>query len=418
MGSRANEGWRVIRTSRQAAIPFILVTVFLDVLGIGLIIPVLPAFIAQFTASRAAQAHWYGLLAASYGLMQFFAAPGLGALSDRFGRRPILLLSMTGLGVNYLLAAFAPTIGFLLAARLIGGLTGASFSVAGAYVADITEGSNRSKSFGIIGAAFGMGFIFGPVIGGILGNIDLRLPYVVAAGLSAINALYGFFILPESLPTERRVPFALARSNPFTAIFALVKLRAAGSLIFVIGLTALSQFILQTTFVLFTTFRFNWQPRDNGFALFVVGIVAAIVQGGLLGFFLKYLGERRVVLLGLTSGVIAYFLYGSVLHGWMMYLVIAGNFLSFATAPALQGIISRAVGDSAQGITMGSINSLNSVMLVIAPLIGAAMLAQSSHWNPSDWRVGAVFYLASFLQAVALILAWRHFGALRAAKST
>lgn len=406
------------RASRQAAIPFILVTVFLDVLGIGLIIPVLPAFIAQFTTSREAQAHWYGVLAASYGLMQFFAAPALGALSDRFGRRPVLLLSMMGLGVNYLLAALAPSIWFLLVARLIGGLTGASFSVAGAYVADITEGSRRGKSFGIIGAAFGMGFIFGPVVGGVLGNVDLRLPYLVAAGLSAINTFYGFFILPESLPKDRRVPFAWARSNPFTAIFALVKLRAAGSLIFVIGLTALSQFILQTTFVLFTTFRFNWQPRDNGFALFVVGVVAAVVQGGLLGFFLKHLGERRVVLLGLSSGVIAYFLYGSVLHGWMIYVIIAGNFLSFATAPALQGIISRAVGDMAQGITMGSINSLNSVMLVIAPLIGAAMLAQGAHWAPDDWRVGAVFYLASFLQAIALVLAWRHFAAIRAAGST
>ena len=329
-----------IKHQPQAGIRFILVTVFLDVLGIGLIIPVLPALVGEFTTSRDLQSYWYGALSATYGVTQFFCAPLLGALSDRFGRRPVLLISIFGLGVNFLLTAIAPSLWIMLIARVIGGATGASLSVANAYVADVTPPEARGKSFGILGAAFGLGFIVGPMMGGLLGSYDLRLPFYAAACLSVLNWLYGFFVLPESHPPEKRSGFSLARANPFSALTALAKLRGVGGLVGVYALTVLAQFILQTTWVLYTAFRFGWGPRENGVALFVVGLVAAGVQGGLLGVLLKTLGEVRTTLFGMASGAIAFLCYGLAPQGWVMYVIIFANVLGFAAAPALQGIVS------------------------------------------------------------------------------
>lgn len=394
---------------REAATRFVLITVFLDVLGIGLIVPVLPALVGEFTGSRDLQSYWYGALLATYGIMQFFFASLLGALSDRFGRRPVLLISIFGLGVNFLLTALATSLWVLLVARVIGGMTGASFSVANAYVADVTPPEERSKSFGVIGAAFGLGFIIGPMLGGLLGGYDLRLPFFAAAGLSVANWLYGFFVLPESHPKEQRNPFSLARANPFSALAALTQLRGVGGLIGVYALSVLAQFTLQSTWVLYTTFRFGWGPRQNGLALFVVGLVAAAVQGGLLGWLLKKLGEVRTTLAGLTSGVIAFTLYGLAQRGWMMYAIILANLLAFATAPALQGIVSKAVDPRKQGITMGSLNAVSSMASVLAPLVGTPLLALVSHLPAHDWRIGATFFLCAVLQAIALALALRHF---------
>ena len=394
---------------RRASMPFILVVVFIDVLGIGIALPVLPMLVGEYTATRELQAYWYGALVVIYGVMQFFCAPLLGALSDRFGRRPLLLWSLFGLGLHFLLLAIAPSLPLMLLARIVGGTAGASFSVANAYTSDVTPPEQRAKSFGLVGAAFGLGFIFGPVLGGLLGSVDLHLPFYVAAGLSLINAGYGFFVVPESLPRERRAPFSLAKANPFSALLALGRHREVGSLVVVFALVVLAQLMLQTTWVLFTHFRFGWGPRENGFALFCVGLVATAVQGGLLGGLLRRFGEARVALWGLSTGAVAYVLYGLVQQGWMMYAIIVGNFLSFAAGPALQGIVSNAVGPREQGVTMGALTSINSIMFVLAPLIGTPLLARVSSLPPSDWRVGATFFVSAALQVVAFWVTRRYF---------
>jgi MFS transporter, DHA1 family, tetracycline resistance protein len=394
---------------RRASMPFILVVVFIDVLGIGIALPVLPMLVGEYTASRELQAYWYGALVISYGVMQFFCAPLLGALSDRFGRRPLLLWSLLGLGVHFLLLAIAPSLSLMLLARIVGGMAGASFSVANAYASDVTLPEQRAKSFGLVGAAFGMGFIFGPVLGGLMGSVNLHLPFYVAAGLSLVNALYGFLVVPESLPRERRAPFSLAKANPFSALLALGRHREIGSLVVVFALAILAGMMLQTTWVLFTHFRFGWGPRENGFALFCVGLVATVVQGGLLGRLLRRFGEARLALWGLATGTVAYVLYGLVQHAWMMYAIILGNFLSFAVGPALQGIVSNAVDPREQGVTMGALSSINSIMFVVAPLIGTPLLAQVSRLPASDWRVGAPFFVSAALLATAFWVTRRYF---------
>jgi MFS transporter, DHA1 family, tetracycline resistance protein len=397
--------------------PFIFVVVFIDVLGIGIALPVLPLLVGEFTSSRELQSYWYGALVVVYGVMQFFCAPLLGALSDRFGRRPLLLWSLLGLGAHFLLLALAPSLGWMLVARVVGGMAGASFAVANAYASDVTPPERRARSFGLIGAAFGLGFIFGPMIGGLLGGIDLRLPFYAAAGLSLLNAAYGYFIVPESHPRADRTAFSIARANPLAALSALARHREIGSLVVVFALAILAQLILQFTWVLFTHFRFGWGPRENGFSLFLVGLVATVVQGAFLGRLLRQFGEVRVALTGLAAGSVAYLLYGLAQHGWMMYAIIVGNFISFAVGPALQGVVSNAVGPGEQGVTMGALNSINSIMFVVAPSIGTPLLAVVSQLPPSDWRVGTTFFLSAILQAIALLLARRHFAVRRIART-
>jgi DHA1 family tetracycline resistance protein-like MFS transporter len=398
-----------MQVQRQPGIPFILVTVFLDTLAFGFVIPVLPALVATMTSDKQSQAYWYGLLLGSFGLAQFFSAPLLGAFSDRWGRRAVLLVSIFGLGLNFFITAIAPWLWLLLVSRLIGGASGASFTVAGAYVADVTSLEERSRSFGMLGAMFGLGFICGPILGGLLSPYGLRLPYYAAATFSLLNLLYGFFVLPESLPPDRRSAIDFAKANPFAALLALTRIRGIGSLVWVVVLTAFPQLLLQSTWVLFTTFRFGWGPRENGFSLFIVGIAAALGQTVLLGFLLRKLGDVRTALLGLASSAVAYVLYGLAIQGWMMYAIILANLCGFVAGPALQGIVSKAVDPRHQGITLGSLNSISSIMGVIAPLVGAPILAAVSGLNPTDWRVGATFYVAAIAQAVALGQAFLHF---------
>jgi MFS transporter, DHA1 family, tetracycline resistance protein len=394
---------------RQPAIAFILVTVFIDVMGIGLLLPVIPVLVGEFTTSRDAQTYWFGALMVTFGLAQFLCAPLLGALSDRFGRRPVLLISITGLGTMFYLSAIVTSLPALLATRVLGGALAANFSVANAYVADITSPEKRAKSFGMIGAAFGIGFIFGPAIGGTLGSIDIRLPFYVAAALSLVNAAYGLFVLPESLPRNRRKPIPWGKANPFSSLAGLARLKSVGMLVAVIGLVTLAQFILHGTWVLYTNFRFGWGPRETGLSLFVVGLASAVMQGVLLGWLLKKIGERRVVLAGMASGLIAYALYGLATQGWMMYAIIASNVLAFAVGPALNAIVSKAADPREQGLAMGSLSSLGSLMAVVAPMIGAPLLAEVSHLPAGDWRIGAPFFLSAALQVAALALAVRHF---------
>jgi DHA1 family tetracycline resistance protein-like MFS transporter len=397
------------QSQRQPGLSFILVTVFLDTLGFGIVIPVLPALVATMTPDKQSQAYWYGLLLGSYGLAQFFSGPLLGAISDRYGRRTVLLVSIFGLGLNFLITAISPWLWLLLLSRLIGGASGASFTVAGAYAADITPGNKRSRSFGLLGAIFGLGFICGPILGGLLSVGGLRLPYFVAAGFSLLNWVYGFFVLPESLSSDRRSAIDFTKANPFTALIALSKVQGIGNLVLVYILTAFPQLILQTTWVLYTTFRYGWGPRENGLSLFVVGIASVIGQALLLRFLLRKLGDVKTALLGLASSSIAYVLYGLATQGWMIYAIILANLCGFVAGPALQGIVSKAVDPRQQGIMLGSLNSINSIMGVIAPLATAPILAAVSHLDPTDWRAGATFFVAAIAQLLALGQAYLHF---------
>jgi len=394
---------------RQPAIAFILVTVLIDVMGIGLLLPVIPMLVGEFTSSRDAQTYWYGALMVTFGLSQFLCSPLLGALSDRYGRRPGLLTSIAGLGTMFFLSAVVTSLPALLATRVLGGALAANFSVANAYVADISSPEKRAKSFGRIGAAFGIGFIIGPALGGTLGGIDIRLPFYAAAALSLINALYGLLVLPESLPPERRKAIQWRKANPFSSLAGLARLKSVGVLVVVIGLVTLAQFILHGTWVLYTSFRFGWGPRENGLSLFVVGLASAVMQGLLLGWLLKRLGERRLVLAGMVSGLITFALYGLATAGWMMYAIIAANLLAFAVAPGLNAIVSKAADPREQGLAMGSLSSLGSLMAVLAPMLGAPLLAEASHLPAGDWRIGAPFFLSAALQACALALAVVHF---------
>jgi DHA1 family tetracycline resistance protein-like MFS transporter len=398
-----------MQVQRQPGLPFILVTVFLDTLSFGFVIPILPALVATMTPDKQSQAHWYGLLLGSFGLAQFFSAPLLGAISDRFGRRPVLLVSIFGIGLNFFITAISPSLWLLLVSRLIGGASGAAFTVAGAYVADVTSKEARSRSLGVLGAMFGLGFICGPVLGGLLSSYGLRLPYFAATGFCLLNWVYGFFVLPESLPKSRRSAIDFGKSNPFSALFALTRVQGIGSLVWVFVLTAFPQFIVQSTWVLYATFRFGWGPSENGFSLFVVGIAAVVGQAVLLRFMLRKLGDKKTALLGLASSLVAYVLYGLATQGWMMYVIILANLCGFIAGPALQGIVSKAVDPRHQGITLGSLNSISSIMSVIAPLVGAPILAAVSGLNPTDWRVGATFFVAAIAQAVALVQAFIHF---------
>ena len=394
---------------RQPAIAFILVTVLIDVMGIGLLLPVIPSLVGEFTTSRDAQTYWYGALMVTFGLSQFLCSPLLGALSDRYGRRPVLLISIAGLGTMFFLSAIVTSLPALLATRVLGGALAANFSVANAYVADITSPERRAKSFGKIGAAFGIGFIVGPAVGGMLGSIDIRLPFYAAAVLSLINAVYGVFVLPDSLPRDRRKAIEWGKANPLSSLAGLARLKTVGVLVVVIGLVSLAQFILHGTWVLYTEFRFGWGPRENGLSLFVVGLASAVMQGLLLGWLLKRLGERRLVIAGMLSGLVAFTLYGLATAGWMMYAIIGANLLGFAVAPGLNALVSKAADPREQGLAMGSLSSLGSLMAVIAPMMGAPLLAAVSHLPAGDWRIGAPFFLSATLQVIALLLAVVHF---------
>jgi len=388
---------------------FVLLTVFLDMLGVGLIVPVLPRLIAQFVPDPSQLSHWYGIMIATYSIAQFFAAPVLGALSDRFGRRPVLLLCVFGLGVDFLLVSLAPDLWWMLATRVLGGLTGGNLSVANAYVADVSAPEDRSRAMGMVGAMFGLGFICGPVIGGLLGSHNPHWPFWLAAGVSFVNVAYGWFMLPESLPVERRNSFSLRKANPFSGLIGLARLKSVGDLLGVIALSLLAQFVMHTTWVISMEVRFGWSPLQNGLSLFLGGVSAALVQGVLMKPLLARLGERRLALAGLASSVVACLLYGVVQHSWMIYMLILCNMLGFAIAPALQGTLSREVAPNQQGFAMGSLASLGSVASILAPLLGTSLLGRVSHLPAGSLMLGAPFFLASSLQACALLLAWRHF---------
>jgi MFS transporter, DHA1 family, tetracycline resistance protein len=392
-----------------AAMRFIMLTVLIDMLAIGVIVPVLPTLVGKFTANPSEQTYWYGVIVFSFSLASFFCSPVLGALSDRYGRRPILLLGFCGLAINFFMTAWATSLWMLIASRVIGGAMQANAAVANAYVADITPPEERAKRFGLLGAMFGIGFILGPVIGGVLGAVDIHYPFFFAGALALLNLAYGYFVLPESLPPGPKPPINWARANPFTSLKQMAELKGVGMLVAVIAFANLAQFTLYTTWVLYTTFRFQWGPAQNGWSLFAVGIVSALVQGVLLSRLLKKFGATRLAQWGLLSSTLGFAGWGLATEGWMMYVVIFANLLGSAVAASMQSIISSAAPPEKQGQTMGALSSLGSLMAVIAPAFGAPLLALVSHLPASDWRVGAPMFFCAALQGVALLLAWTHF---------
>ncbi len=389
--------------------PFIMATMLIDMLAIGLIIPVLPAMVGSFTGSQADQAYWYGVVAFSFGLANFVASPILGALSDQYGRRPILLLGFFGLCISFFGTALATSMGMLIAVRLLGGAMQANISIANAYVADFTPPEQRTKRFGMLGAMQGVGFIIGPVMGGLLGAIHLQLPFVVAGILASVNLIYGYFVLPESLAADKRKPFQWRTANPWSALKTLAALRGVGSLVGVVAFSGLAQFMLYTSWVLYTTFKFGWGPLENGWSLATVGVVSVIMQGFVLGKLLKRYSPQTLAVVGLISSALAYLLWGLAWEGWMMFAVIGVNFLGSIVTAAVNSMISSAADAKNQGTTLGAVSSLNSLMAVAAPLIAAPLLAVVSHLPQGDWRIGTPFYFCAVLQVVSLLLAVWHF---------
>ena len=388
---------------------FIMLAVLIDMVALGLIIPVLPALVGTFTGSQADQAFWYGAVAFAFGIANFFGSPLLGGLSDSYGRRPVLLIGFSGLALNFFFTGLATALWMLIVVRLVGGAMQANQAVANAYVADITAPEDRAKRFGMLGAMFGLGFILGPVMGGILGAISLQLPFFVAGSLALANLLYGYFVLPESLPVARRHAFSWKSANPVTSLKALAKLKGVGLLVAVIACSGLAQFVLYTCWVLYTTFKFGWGPRENGWSLAAVGVMSVIVQGLLLGRLLKRFTPQRLAVIGLVSSTLAYACWGAATEGWMMFAVIFVNLLGATVAASIQSIISGAADPGSQGRMLGAVSSLNSLMAVIAPILGAALLGMVSHLPQGDWRIGAPFYFCAALQAAALALAILHF---------
>jgi DHA1 family tetracycline resistance protein-like MFS transporter len=390
--------------------PFILFTVLIDMVSIGLIVPVLPLIVGTFTASPSEQTFWFGVVTFSFGLANFFASPVLGALSDRHGRRPVLLLGFTGLALSFIVTGLATALWMLIAVRLFSGAMQSNAAVANAYVADITPPEERARRFGLLGAMFGLGFTLGPAVGGLLGAIDVHLPFFVAGALAIANGVYGVLVLPESLPPERRRAFDWKRANPIAALRGLHRLHGVGPLVAVIGLASLSQFTLHTSWVLYTTFKFGWGPAQNGASLFVVGLSSAFVQGYLLKHLLRRFSPQRIAAVGLVGSALTYLGFGVASQGWMMYVVIVlGTLVGGGAQASITSLVSNAADAQAQGQTMGSVASLNSLMAVVAPVVASSLLGIVSHRPPGDPWIGLPFYFCALLQATGAMLAITHF---------
>jgi len=389
--------------------PFIMATVLIDMISIGLIIPVLPKLVASFETTAAAHVAAYAWVAMAFGFANFIGSPILGALSDRFGRRPVLLIGFSGLALSFFVTALATALWMLIAVRLFSGALQANIAVANAYVSDITPPQERAKRFGMLGAMFGLGFILGPVLGGLLGGISLRLPFFVAGGLAVTNWLYGFFVLPESLPLERRQPFSWARANPIGSLMHLAQLKSMGALLGVVTFASLAQFILQGTWALYTQLKFGWEPQQIGWSLCAVGAMSVLVQGVLVGSLTRMMSAQRLVIAGLVSSAAAYVAWGAASQGWVMYVVIACNVLGFAAGASLQTLIANAADPKAQGQTMGAVAGLSSLTAVLAPVIGPLLLRSVADAPRGDWRMGLPYYLCAVLQLCAMAMTILHF---------
>ena len=399
------------KQKRQAGMVFILITLFIDILGLGIIIPILPELIKEFVGGTTTVAgRYYGIIASIYALMQFFFAPVLGALSDRFGRRPVILISLFGLGVDYLIQGFAPSIRWLFLGRIVAGIMGASFTTANAYIADISTPKTRAQNYGLVGVAFGLGFIFGPAIGGLLGGINIRLPFFAAALLAFVNWLYGFFVLPESLKEENRSAFSLRKANPLSSLGLLRSYPLVAGLAVAFVFLALAQRGLENVWVLYTGYRFGWGERTNGLTLALVGVMAAIVQGGLIRPTVRRLGERRTIILGLSVSCLSFLCYGLAYRGWMLLGTIVFGALGGLAGPSIQGLVAGTVKASEQGKVQGALTSLMSATSIIAPLLFTSGLFSYFTSENAVWELpGAPFFLGALFNVAALGLLIRLF---------
>ena len=388
---------------------FIMVAVLIDMISIGLMVPVLPHIAGTFTSSNDEQTLAFMAVVLAFGVANFFSSPVLGALSDRFGRRPVLLLGFAGMAASFFVTAVATSLWMLVAVRLFSGAMQSNISIANAYVADISTPQDRARRFGLLGAMFGIGFILGPVIGGILGDIDVRLPFLVAGSLAVLNACYGYFVLPESLPVEKRRAFDWRRANPVSSLRGLAALKGVGPLVLVLALSGLAQFMLHMTWVLYTKFKFGWGPGEVGWSLLAVGVMSALGQGVLLKPLLKRFSPPKLAVMGMASASLAYFAWGMATQAWMLYAVIFLNVLGGVASASMQSIISNAADATRQGQTMGAVSSLNSLMAVIAPVIGLELLRWVSDLPEGHVLIGLPFFTCAALQFAAMLIALRFF---------
>lgn len=395
-------------SSGRAAFAFVYVTVVLDMLALGVMVPVLPKLVVQLEGGDLARAaEITGIFSLAWAAVQLFAAPVLGSLSDRFGRRPVILLSNLGLGLDYLLMAVAPSLPWLFVGRVISGLTAASFPSAGAYVADVTPEGERAKRFGLLGSAFGLGFIIGPAVGGVLGGFDLRLPFWVAAALSLANFAYGAFILPESLPPERRSPFRWQLANPLGSLGFLRS--HPGLLGFALANTCafLAHDALPSVFVLYADHRYGWDERTIGGVLAAVGVCSTIVSAVLVGPAVQRLGERGALLTGLFLGVLGFAIYGLAPSGLLFTLGVPLTALWGIAGPALSAMMSRTVGGEGQGKLQGALGSLHGFTGMVAPILFTQVFAATLGERPLLPFIGTPFLLAAALLGVSLgMMAW------------
>ena len=397
-----------VKTSR--ALTFIFITVLIDVIGLGIIVPVLPTLISELINGSISQAAAYGgWLMFSYAVMQFIFAPILGGLSDRYGRRPILLFSLLGLGIDYIFMAVAPTILWLFVGRLISGIAGASFTTASAYIADVSPPEKRAQNFGLIGAAFGIGFIIGPVIGGLLGQYGARIPFYAAAALALLNWLYGFFILPESLSPEKRRTFDFKRANPIGSLIQLRRYPVIAGMVIALILLYMAGYAMQSTWSYYTMEKFTWDEAQVGFSLGVVGLCIAIVQGGLIRVVVPKIGQKNAVYIGLGLYALAFILFAFAPSGFWMLVFIIPSALGGLAGPTMQGIMSSQVPDQEQGELQGGLTSLVSVTTIFGPVFMTSLFYYFTNDNAPIYFPGAPFFAGAVFTILCVLLVARTF---------
>jgi len=394
---------------KKAAIGFIFVTLLIDVIGFGLIIPVMPKLIEELLGIKSISlaSQYGGWLTFAYAIMQFLFAPVLGNLSDKYGRRPVLLFSLFGFGIDYIFLSFAPSIGWLFVGRLIAGVTGASFTTATAYIADISTNENKAQNFGMIGAAFGVGFIIGPMLGGLLGEIGSRIPFFVAAGLALTNCLYGYFVLPESLDKSLRRPFDWKRANPIGSLKQLSKYPALSGLVVSFILIYLASHAVQSNWSFFNIEKFKWTPKMIGISLGIVGLLVGGVQGGLVRVINPKIGNEKSVYYGLALYSLGLLLFAFASESWMMFVFLIPYCLGGIAGPALQSIISGNVPKNEQGELQGALTSLISATSIVGPLLMTNLFSFFTSNSAPIYFPGAAFLLGAIFMMLSCVWAYR-----------
>ncbi|MBC6997512.1 TCR/Tet family MFS transporter [Cytophaga sp. FL35] len=392
--------------SKKTALLFIFITILVDVIGIGIIIPIIPDLIMELTGEGTAQAVIYGMwLTTAFAGMQFLFSPVLGEISDQYGRRPILLIALLGLSVDYLIHAWAPSIAWLFLGRFLAGITGASFTVASAYIADISTKEEKAKNFGLIGAAFGLGFIIGPGVGGFFGEIDIRLPFYIAAGLTFANFLFGWLFVPESLQKENRRPAQWLKMIPGVSLVSLKHYKGVLTLIFAFFLANLAGQALPATWSYYGIERYDWSPKEIGVSLMVVGLLVALVQGVLVGVLVKKFGRKRVIVVGFVLWTFGMFLFSLATEPWMLYAFLIPYALGGIAGPTVQGVISNQVSEKEQGNLQGAITGLLSVTSILGQLIFSPVFYYFIRPEGAVYFPGAPYTLAALFLFTALVFA-------------